>query len=475
MNGRRLAPLVLAGALLAGACGDGSPGRQEARTRASEVGGWDTWVLSSGDQITVPPPPTGARAEAEADEVVELAEQRDADMAASIARWDDQPVGAVWQELHLEVVAERAKDPLQASRGYALMSVAVYDAVVSSWHWKDVYGRAAPGATGTTVGGADPSYPSEHAAVAGAASRLLAYLNPELPAARFDEMAEEAAMSRVWAGANHRSDVEAGLQLGRQVADEVIAYAEADGSHDAWDGSRPAGIATAPAFWAPPPGAVSPPTQPLGGTWDTWVLGSGDQLRPPPPPPYGSPEFTAQAREVLAVSAALTPEQKAVADRWAGGQGTPLPPGIWTQIALDSVRSHDLGTPEAARALALVGIAQADAGVSCWDAKFTYWYPRPVNAIRDSGLDPGWEPYLRTPLFPSYTSGHASYSGAASEVLAHLFPDQADELRAEAEEAARSRLYGGIHYPMDNEVGLAAGREIGRMVLARAATDGSSS
>ncbi len=120
-------------------------------------------------------------------------------------------------------------------------------------------------------------------------------------------------------------------------------------------------------------------------------------------------------------------------------------------------------------------MAQADAGIACWDSKYTYWYPRPMNAIRDLGLDPTWESFIRTPGFPSYTSGHATYSGAASEVLAHLFPDDATDLRDKADEAAQSRLDGGIHYPIDNERGLETGTEVGRLVVERAEADGSSS
>lgn len=75
--------------------------------------------------------------------------------------------------------------------------------------------------------------------------------------------------------------------------------------------------------------------------------------------------------------------------------------------------------------------------------------------------------------FPAYTSGHSTFSGAAAEVLAYLFPDQADTLRALAEEAAISRLYGGIHYRFDSEAGLEGGRSVGALAVARGRTDGS--
>jgi membrane-associated phospholipid phosphatase len=122
--------------------------------------------------------------------------------------------------------------------------------------------------------------------------------------------------------------------------------------------------------------------------------------------------------------------------------------------------------------MALAGVALADAGVAVWDTKFTYWSARPENAIQDLGIDKSWAPFIPSPSFPSYVSGHSGYSGACSEVLAYLFPNEAPVLRAKAEDAAASRLYAGIHYPVDNEVGLRMGRQIGRLVVARAKADG---
>ena len=122
--------------------------------------------------------------------------------------------------------------------------------------------------------------------------------------------------------------------------------------------------------------------------------------------------------------------------------------------------------------MALLNVAMADAGVAAWDAKYAYWSPRPENAIRDLGLDRRWNPYLVTPFFPAYVSGHATYSGAAGEVLAHLFPGEAPLFKAKAEEAAMSRMYGGIHFRSDSEVGLRMGRAIGRRVVERARRDG---
>src|SRR5918997_998174 len=141
---------------------------------------------------------------------------------------------------------------------------------------------------------------------AGAASRVLAYLFPERPAARYDAEAEAAAESRVAAGVNFRSDVDAGLALGRAVADAVIAHAKTDGSDHHFEGQIPTGTG----LWAPPPNAPPAnrqPVEPLAGTWRTWATDL-KAVRPGPPPEYGGPQFLAEAQEVLETTRKLTDE-----------------------------------------------------------------------------------------------------------------------------------------------------------------------
>jgi membrane-associated phospholipid phosphatase len=135
-------------------------------------------------------------------------------------------------------------------------------------------------------------------------------------------------------------------------------------------------------------------------------------------------------------------------------------------IALDLLDNVGFGTRKAAELFAALNTAQADAFIACWDAKFAYWSERPVTAIRRE-LDPGWSSYVATPPFPSYVSGHSSTSGAASSVLAAYFPEAALRLSTWAQEAAVSRLYGGIHFRSDNEAGLALGRQVAKVTIAK--------
>jgi hypothetical protein len=172
----------------------------------------------------------------------------------------------------------------------------------------------------------------------------------------------------------------------------------------------------------PTPPAFAPPLEVLAGTWRTWNIRSGSQFLPDPPPAFGGKAYAREVAEVYKVSRSLTDEQKQIANFWADVPGTVTPTGHWNQIALELIRGHRLSAPAAARVLAALNTAQADAFIACWNAKFTYWSERPVTAIRRE-LDPSWLSYIGTPPFPSYVSGHSSTSGAASRVLAAYFRD----------------------------------------------------
>ncbi|HET9674389.1 MAG TPA: vanadium-dependent haloperoxidase [Gaiellaceae bacterium] len=324
-----------------------------------------------------------------------------------------------WIELELDAIAADRVNPPRAARALALTSRAMYEAA--------------------QLGDSD-----RDAAVAGAASTVLAYLFPS-HSAQIDALADES---------------ESGFEIGVAVGRQMIARAESDGSSAVWDGTRPTG----PGLWTPTPPAVAPPLEPLAGTWRTWNLDSGSQFRPGPPPAYGSATFLSELHEVYDVSRTATPEQRAIALFWADGAGTVTPPGHWNAIALDLFADKPRNTIQTTRIFAALNTAQADAFIACWDAKFAYWSIRPVSAIREL-LDPAWSPLIVTPPFPSYVSGHSSTSGAASTVLAGFFPSRAAELGVLADEAAMSRLYGGIHFRSDNDAGLALGRRVGEVAL----------
>src|SRR5262249_21691528 len=150
-----------------------------------------------------------------------------------------------------------------------------------------------------------------------------------------------------------------------------------------------------------------------------------------------------------------TPEQLKIAVFWGDAPGTPTPPGHWNGVAAELIakqrasapRTEALAELSAARTMAILNMAVMDAGIACWDSKYYYWYLRPSHA------DPTITLPVGLPNFPSYPSGHSTFSGAAAEVLDYFFPSEKARFDAMAEEASMSRIYGGIHYRFDGEQG----------------------
>jgi hypothetical protein len=188
--------------------------------------------------------------------------------------------------------------------------------------------------------------------------------------------------------------------------------------------------------------------------------------RPAPPPSTSSTQMAREVAEVRRYVDGGTREELALAYKWADGPSTPTPPGHWNFLAAPYVRKAGFSEVRAARAFALLNMAMHDAAVGCWEAKFFYFNPRP------SQLDPGLKTLIGLPNFPSYTSGHSTFSGAAAEILSYLFPDDATYFEAQKEEASVSRLFGGIHYRSDLEAGKAHGKRIGAYTVRFAVTDG---
>jgi membrane-associated phospholipid phosphatase len=162
----------------------------------------------------------------------------------------------------------------------------------------------------------------------------------------------------------------------------------------------------------------------------------------------------------------ITPDQLATVYKWADGVSTPTPPGHWDSIAVPYIEAAKMSEVRTARTFALLNMALHDAGVACWEAKYFYFNPRPTQ------LDPSIKTWTSIPNFPAYVSGHSDFSAAAAAVLSYIFPSGASYFNAQAQEAAMSRLYGGIHYPSDINAGLTHGQHIAAYTLAFAKTDG---
>lgn len=426
--------------------------------------GWRTWHLSSPGELR--PANPGSVPQSEIDEVKEsLANPTDATTAA-VAAWGTGPAGLGWFGKTADLLNAAAIPGTRQSRMVALVQTAVSDAILAAWDAQIAIGRKGPAATDAGIvppAGVDPAaptFPDQRAAAAGAATTVLAYLLPDA-ADTLLALGQQASMAGVWAGAAFPSDAAAGFALGQAVGAKAVERGRNDGSAIQWD---PATQPHGPGFWEPPPPAHLPPLEPLGGNWRTWVLERNDVLRPAPPPAFQSARWRAELAAVKDAVDHRTFEQATEA-RWRQSTGIAASFGLWGK---EQIVRHGLTAPEAARVLAYAAVAVADANIAVWDAKFTtgWWTLRPVTA------DPSLVTAFPTPPYPAYPGGYSAVAGAIESVLGAFFPDVAADFAAEAWIAARSRTWAGIHYPMDNEVGLTMGRQTGRLVADLARADG---
>jgi membrane-associated phospholipid phosphatase len=432
-----------------------SAGQQEA-----DAGAWPTWTLGSGQDLRLPPPPDAAATAAEIAELEALAAQRDAAALDRISYWDAGAPGYRWNELTIKHTQAKGIGGGTAGRIMALLNVAIYDATVAAWDTKYAHRRPRPaefkpGLATALATPASPAYPAEHAVTAGAAATVLAYLWPA-DAAMFDGWAEEAGRSRLLAGTDYPSDVAAGLALGRQVGAVVVAWAKTDGSDARWDGVIPTG----PGKWT-----GTNPVAPMLGTWKTWALTGGSQVRPGPRAAYDSEELRRELDEVKNYPRTNLTNLNASHWEYFGGRASFEQ---WNTQAARRIAEYRLDTnpPVAARVYALLHIAYYDSAVACFDAKYHYWEARPVM------LDPAVTTVFPTPNHPSYPSAHGCNASGSGAVLAALFPREAAYYDALIAEISEARIAAGIHLRSDQVAADAIGRAVAALALARAGLGG---
>jgi membrane-associated phospholipid phosphatase len=376
-----------------------------------------------------------------------------------------------WNQELIDSIRAKSTAPPAASRQMAILHVAQWDAINAL-----VGGFAQYHVTTTPPVGANQA-----AAVAGAGHQVLSALYPDRKS--FFDAQLAADLAPIIDGTSETN----GVAWGRQVADAILALRANDKSTLAVTYNPPLG-----AFWwmRTPPG-FAPPVLPQWPQVTPWTMKDGQQFRPVGPPPTPSdPLYTGSWTETYLFgdvdSAIRTDDQTEIALFWNDGPGTTTPPGHWCVIAQILSNESNLSNHESARLFALISMAMADAAISAWETKYFYHHWRPVTGIQEADIDgnpvtfadESWSSLITTPPFPAYTSGHSSFSGAASRVLQRFFNTdertfevgsdgtpgvtrEFESLAFAAEEAGQSRIYGGIHWQYDNRDGLAAGRAIG--------------
>lgn len=394
-------------------------------------------------------------------------------------------VASVWMDLLYDVIKSEGTPPPPASRIYGITTVALYESIVSGTEQnKSLVGQLNDLDELPELRHKKSHWPTvANAALAQTIRGIFTSLKPE----NLDAInGLEAGFNAQFQG---EKNYDRSVAYGKDVADAVLAWAATDGFAEF---NNCAYVPNpVPGAWEPtPPGFNQAPLQPCWGRIRPMVLTSGADCAPPGHPEFSTDtgsQFYATALEVYNVGLNLTDEQKTIGDFWADGPGaTGTPPGHWIALVGQFARNDALSIAAAAEAYAGVGIAVHDAFIECWNTKYLTNLQRPVTYINDN-INTGVADYIVTPNFPTYTSGHSTQSGAAAEVLTHMFGIRVftDTIRTDhnlgpplgprsfnsfdhaAYEAAVSRLYGGIHYVFDNQDGLLSGRCIGHTVVTK--------
>jgi hypothetical protein len=473
---------------------------------ADDNGGtWTPILLSAPDQITIPAPDdvTSSAYQAELTSLKSAMSNLSSDKGQAVEYWTNNPI-VRWNEIALELTAKYNLipgpnddgtytlpnpanpagpppfpfcHPPYASRAFAYLSVAQFDGLITAWYYKYTFNRQSPSQVDNSISPAYvenniPSYPSDGAVIATASRDILTAMFP-LEAEYLATKAEEHLESLISGGINVESDIAAGELIGVEVAKVALARAANDGMKKAQTSKAVSDSIKAAAYarfgWKwdnieVPPRPVG--LTPLFGQVQMWSVPTVEAVRPAAPPPFNSSEYQGNIDELVDHANNMTEEKRRIANWWADGLGTYTPPGHWNRFAKDFIIKYKMNPLRSARTFAYMNMAIMDAGISCWDAKYYYHFPRPIQTI------PGFKVVVGTPNFPSYTSGHSTFSAAAAEVLSYIFPAEAAQCEAWAREAAESRIYGGIHYRFDADVGLTQGKNVAQYTINVAMNDG---
>jgi membrane-associated phospholipid phosphatase len=374
-----------------------------------------------------------------------------------------------WNNAALDAIRAGRTPPPIASRALAILHASIFDAINGISRRYEPY----------LVPSAVPASASPEAAASAAGHQALLALFPEA------KPGLDALYGKTLAALRNGPQKITGIAWGESVAKQILR----DRATDGWDAVVSPPAHTGPGWWVPTPPAYASYLLPHWGFLRPFCMSSSEHFLPPGPPALTSSKYAADYNEIKALGAAVgstrTADQSQIALFWADGAGTETPPGHWNSIAQQVGAAQGNSLEDNARLFAMLNLAMADAAICAWDAKYTFDFWRPVTAIRNGVLDgnpatdpdPTWSSFIVTPPFPDYVSGHSTFSGAAASILAMFFGT--DNIRfttgsdflpgvtrtfssfsAAAEEAAVSRLYGGIHFRSANDDGLHAGLAI---------------
>ena len=396
-----------------------------------------------------------------------------------------------------DVIVHDIFSPPVASRIYAYMSIAAYEAAI---HQSTTYQTLAGQLTGLEKfpepeQDVEYCYPLASVQAALKVGRTLVFSEDKMDVFY-------SGIMQQYRDAGVPDDVfERSIEYGAQVADHVIAWSSKDNYKQSRSFPKYS-IQNDAATWKPTPPAYMDAVEPHWNKIRPMAIDSAQQFKPAPPTPFSTDKkskFYKEAIEVHDMVSTLTDEQREIAFFWdcnpfmMNVRGHVMfatkkisPGGHWMNITNVACKTANADFAQSAEAYARVSIALIDAFMSCWDEKYRSKLIRPESYINQY-IDEDWVPVLQTPPFPEYTSGHSVISSASAITLTELFGDNfafTDSTEVEfgltmrnfksfieaSEEAAISRMYGGIHYRPAVEEGMKEGREIGRYILQKVKT-----
>jgi hypothetical protein len=397
-------------------------------------------------------------------------------------------VATDWMRTIEKIVQLEGKSPPIASRIYAYEAIGLYESVLPGMQgYQSLQGQIEglnnlPNAR--TFGKLD-YISSANEAMYQIALQIFVTLKPE------NLKAIEDLHAKYYNDAFHRvlsETVKSSADFGKMVATAVLDRANNDNFANTRTLTYTVPSSTLNASYWSPTGPVLSPLEPYWGQLKCFAMANGSACTIKSTIPFSTvpgSAFYNQANEVATTVSNLTDGEKAIANWWADNAGqTATPPGHWVAIVDQVSERKNLDLGKAAEVYTMLNIGLADAFISCWDEKYKMNLLRPVTYIRNyiSG-NSTWNSLLSTPPFPEYPSGHSVASSAAADILTNLlgnvsFTDSANtslgyaprsfnSFTEAANEAAISRLYGGIHYREAIENGLKQGKEVSKAVLTK--------
>lgn len=296
----------------------------------------------------------------------------------------------------------------------------------------------------------------------------------------------EAEMLQFYKSENNISEqqiIDESVALGKRIALAVYDYSKTDGGHQSYLNLFPDNynMANGISAWQPTSSSlIKKPLLPYWGSNRTLLKANAKGFITVNDHPTFSvdatSEFYQQALEVYNVSKQLSQEKSVIANYWADGGNTFTPPGHLIALTIQLIEDENLDLYDATTLITKVSVGLYDASIVCWRTKYETYLLRPETYIKNY-IDPTWRPHIATPNFPSYASGHATFSSTTAVILEQYFgsnysftdktkisygfkPRTYSNFNQMANEAANSRLYGGIHYDFDNREGLLCGKQI---------------